>query len=503
MRFFLLTFLVLHFAVWAAAQTTDPRRPNFLFVIVDDQSPWELSAYNPDSALQSPTIDRLAREGVTFDNAYHMGAWVGAVCTSSRHMVMSGRTLWHIPDRGGKTKNNPNAANPDLVPPGLEGNTLAAVFNRAGYDTMRTCKKGNSYDAANRQFTVVRDATKRGNTHETGSGWHGDQVIDYLTQREASGDADPFLIYFGFSHPHDPRNAPEAFLRHYGATNHHDRSQPPAESDGQPALPKNYLPEHPFPHGQPGLRDEVAVEGVWKRRDRATIRNELGRQLACSENIDRQIDRVLQRLDSMGQLENTYVIYTSDHGMAIGRHGLQGKQNLYEHTWRVPYIIRGPGIPAGTRARGNIYLLDTLASLCDWAGIEPPETNEGVSFRGVAEGKQDVIRDTLYGCYCGGTKPGMRSVRKGDWKLVQFDVLDGTVQKTQLFHLKDNPLELLPEHGDPKVIEMTGIKPMANQTNLATDPKYADKLAEMKAVLLSEMRRLNDPYRLWDQPADN
>jgi arylsulfatase A-like enzyme len=95
------------------------------------------------------------------------------------------------------------------------------------------------------------------------------------------------------------------------------------------------------------LRDEEKVSGVWKNRDEATIRNELGRQYACSENIDIQIDSVLKKLEAMGELDNTYIIYTADHGMAIGRHGLQGKQNLYEHTWRVPFIIKGTGIEAG------------------------------------------------------------------------------------------------------------------------------------------------------------
>jgi len=94
----------------------------------------------------------------------------------------------------------------------------------------------------------------------------------------------------------------------------------------QPPLPGDYLPAHPFHHGHPDLRDEVAVSGVWRRRDERTIRNELGRQFACVENIDIQIGRVLARLEAIGELENTDVIYTSDHGMAIGRHGLQGKQ---------------------------------------------------------------------------------------------------------------------------------------------------------------------------------
>lgn len=459
----------------------DSDRPNLLFIIVDDQSPFDLKLYNSESSLETPTIDRIAAEGMVFDGAYHMGSFSGAVCTPSRHMVMSGRTVWHLPNvLGGKN-----------CPDNIVENVMATVFNRAGYDTMRTCKRGNSYNAANKQFSVVRDATKRGGTAETGSAWHGQQVMDYLKEREASKDEDPFLIYFGFSHPHDTRDGTPELLEKYGAVNHKDRNSLPPANAKQPALPINYLPEHPFHHGHPKLRDEVAVSGVWERRDERTIRNELGREFACDENIDRQIARVLKQLDSMGELENTYIVYTADHGMAIGRHGLQGKQNLYEHTWRVPLIVKGPGIQPGSRAQGNTYLLDVLPTLCDLAGVKKPSSVEGKSFKPVLDGKATKVRDTLFGVYCGGTKPGMRCVRHGDWKLIKYDVLDGKVRETQLFNLAGNPHEFIAEHK----------KENPSLTNLADKPKYAKKLAEMEALLLAEMTRLDDPYRLWDQPA--
>ncbi|RLS56018.1 MAG: sulfatase [Planctomycetota bacterium] len=473
----------------SAADTV--RRPNILFILADDQSPFDLKVYNPQSRLDSPNIERLAREGMTFDGAYHMGSNSGAVCTPSRHMIMSGRTLWHLPTA-------PDARN--RCPSDLPKSTIPAVFNRAGFDTMRTCKQGNSYEAANKLFTVRNDATKRGPTDESGSPWHGDRVMEYLNAREVARDADPFLIYFGFSHPHDERDGRPELLAKYGAINHTDQSQSPPLNALLPPLPSNYLPKHPFSHGHPGLRDEVAVSGVWERRDEATIRNEIGRQLACSENIDIQIGRVLQKLESMGELDNTYIFYTADHGMAIGRHGLQGKQNLYQHTWRVPFIVRGPGISPGSRVEGNIYLLDLLATFCDLTGVPVPESNEGISFRPVLEGKQATIRDVLYGAYCGGTKPGMRCVRKGDWKLIQYDVLEGRVREKQLFHLIENPHEYLPEHTTPEVVALTGVTPHSKQTNLAGDPQYAPKLAEMEALLLAEMRRLHDPWRMWDQP---
>jgi arylsulfatase A-like enzyme len=241
------------------------------------------------------------------------------------------------------------------------------------------------------------------------------------------------------------------------------------------------------------LRDEVAVQGVWERRDESTIRNERGRYFACSENIDIQVGQVLADLKANGELDNTIILYTADHGIAIGRHGLQGKQSLYEHSWRVPMIVAGPGIKAGSRALGNVYLLDVLPTVCELSGITPPNTLEGTSFAPVLHGKIETVRDVMYGAYSGGTKPGQRSIRKGDWKLIKYDVLDGKVRRTQLFNLAKNPHEFLPEH--------KRVDPW--ETDLADDPRYAAVRKELEDLLHQEMKRLDDPYRLWDQPKDD
>ncbi len=467
--------------VFIMACENEPKKPNFLFVLVDDQSPFDLKTYDPNSILETPTIDNLAKSGMVFHSARHMGSMNGAVCTPSRHMIMSGRTLWHLPPSAEFQK--------QTDPHPIDEQTIGAVFNRAGYKTMRTCKKGNSYPGANKQFAVIKDATKRGGTEESGSAWHAKQVLDYLGERELNQESDPFFIYFGFSHPHDPRNGTPELLAKYGAVNHKDTSSFPPANPKQPALQENYLPAHPFHHGHLELRDEERVSGVWKRRDEQTVRNELGREYACSENIDIQLGKVLKKLEEMGELDNTYIIYTSDHGMSIGRHGLMGKQNLYEHTWRVPFIVKGPGIKAGQQVEGNIYLLDILPTVCELAGIEIPETVEGTSFKPVLDGEKEFIREVQYGVYCGGSKPGMRTVKKGDWKLIKYDLLEGSLRKTQLFNLAENPNEYLPEHG--KTGEM--------QTNLADNPKNADKLKEMEVVLWEQMKANDDPYRLWDQ----
>ena len=242
-----ITLLLVTLLLSAAGAT---KKPNFLFIIVDDQSPLDLKIYNPRSILDTPTVDRLAKEGMVLDGAHHMGAWVGGVCTPSRHMVMSGRTVWHVPDKPGRVM-NPHVTNPKKVPPDLAQYTLPAVFNRAGYDTVRTCKNGNSYEAANKLFTVRHDATRRGGTDEKGSHWHGEQVMNYLKEREASKDKDPFLIYYGFSHPHDVRDGKPGLLAKYGG----GQSPRPGElAAGQPqatALAHQLAAEaplRPWPH---------------------------------------------------------------------------------------------------------------------------------------------------------------------------------------------------------------------------------------------------------------
>jgi len=133
--------------------------------------------------------------------------------------------------------------------------------------------------------------------------------------------------------------------------------------------------------------------------------------------------------------------------------------------------------------------LDVLPTLCDLAGIVPPETLEGTSFKSVINGKKETIREVMYGVYSGGTKPGMRCVKKGDWKLIKYDMMDGKVRETQLFNLGENPHEYLPEHQQSGEME----------TNLATNPKYAIKLKEMEELLIKQMQDNDDPYQLWDQ----
>ena len=314
------------------------KRPNILLIVTDDQAPHTLSCYG-NKVCDTPNLDKLASSGMVLDQSYHMGSMSGAVCSPSRTMIMSGRTLWHLPPRGKKhlKKEEGKTSGQDIL-----NNTLPAVFNRAGYETFRTCKKGNSYSQANDLFQIVRDKTARKAGEEDGSQWHGRQLLDYLKQRTEQKTRKPFLAYFGFSHPHDERWGRNDLNKKYGVEN--VKSPPTEVSSKAPRVPVSWLPQHPFPDGHPNLRDEVRVPGVMTSRTEATVRNELGREYACIENIDDQVGLVIEKLKAMGELKNTYVIYTADHGIAVGRHGLMGKQNLYEHAGRVPVFVSGRGI---------------------------------------------------------------------------------------------------------------------------------------------------------------
>lgn len=496
----IIILLISSFGYFLNAQKINEQRPNFLFIISDDQDASTLGVYG-DKYCDTPFIDRLSKKGMTLRSAYNMGSYSAAVCTPSRIMLMTGRNLWETIDYNIEYPpldyvHKPEENYAKINPSDESYNSMPAVFKRAGYHTFRTSKRGNSYEGANLLFDMRYDKKNREADDENGSKWHADKVINFLENRTQNTMDQPFLIFLGFSHPHDPRHGKPKLLKKYGAI---DPGPPEKINKKSPKLPINYLPKHPFPYGHPNLRDENFVEGVKMRRDEITIRNEKGKDFACIEEMDFQIGRVIKKLEESGYLENTYVFFTSDHGIALGKHGLVGKQNLYEHSWKIPFIVSGPKIDEDSNSLGNVYLLDVLPTLCDLAGIKIPNTVDGKSFKKVLFGESEKVREVIYGAYSGGTKPGIRAVKKGDWKLIKYDVLDGKVQKNQLFNLKQNPNELLIEHQNLNVINLTGNMPKPFQVNLSEDLKYISKLKEMEKLLFEEMERVGDPFKFWNQ----
>ena len=145
--------------------------------------------------------------------------------------------------------------------------------------------------------------------------------------------------------------------------------------------------------------------------------------------------RILDALEASGKADDTIVVFAGDNGLAVGQHGLFGKQNLYEHSIRVPLVFSGPGIPRGVRRSAYAYLFDIFPTLCDLVGIETPGSVEGTSLAPALDDPGARPRDTLFGAY----RQWQRMVKDERFKLIEY-VIEGR-RTMQLFDLSEDPWE--------------------------------------------------------------
>jgi arylsulfatase A-like enzyme len=200
-------------------------------------------------------------------------------------------------------------------------------------------------------------------------------------------------------------------------------------------------------------------------RDPTDVRRERAVYFALVEHLDDQVGRILKALEEAGELERTLVIFTSDHGLALGSHGLMGKQNQYEHTIDVPLIMAGPGVPRGKRLPAQCYLRDLFPTVSDLAGVPVPAGLDGRSLRPVLAGERDRVHDAVFGYFT----DAQRMMRTDDgWKVVWYP----KAGRTQLFHVAADPDEL---------------------RDLAAESAHGHRLREMTGALGAWLRRRGDP----------
>jgi arylsulfatase A-like enzyme len=308
---------------------TDDARPNFLFLFADDQRTDTIGAWgNP--YIETPSLDRLADAGFSFRANYNLGGHHGAVCQPSRMMVNTGMSYFRVPD---------DMSGARLLP---------ELLGDQGYTTFGTGKWHNGRESWLRGFqngTAIffggmSDHTQvplqdrlpdgiLGKDREDGfsSVLFADAVIDFL---RGHTDDTPFYAYVAFTAPHDPRQPPLP---------HRDRYY-----ENRPPLPANFAPQHPFLIGDPMVRDEQLA--AWPRTEEV-VSDQLAEYYGLITHMDEEVGRILDVLDETGHAENTYIIYAADHGLAMGSHGLLGKQSVYEHSQRAPLIVVGPDVPRG------------------------------------------------------------------------------------------------------------------------------------------------------------
>jgi arylsulfatase A-like enzyme len=446
-------------ATLRAAEPSKP--PNVLFLFTDDQRHDTIHALGND-AIRTPNIDRLVGAGVAFRNAYIMGASSPAVCSPSRACLMSGRTLWNVECQGEYG-----------FEISAQYQTLPQVFRENGYVTFGTGKnEPGRAGAFGRSFSTGDKILFRGMTqsqyqlplcsfspsgkypggaevrHEGkhSAEVYADACIQFLAGQGTNSQ--PFFAYVAFQTPHDPRQCPPEFRAMY--------------KDEDMKLPASFLPRHPFDNGMLGIRDEKLAPFP---RTEKVVRKHLADYYASITHTDAQIGRILEALEKSGKRDNTIVVFSSDNGLAMGSHGLMGKQNVYDHSVRVPLIIAGPGIPKGSRRDALCYMYDLYPTLCERAELKTPDTVQFQSLNKVIDDANAESRDHLYFAFMS----WQRSVRDKQFKLIEYCV--GKERQTQLFDLTNDPQEI---------------------QNLATDSTHANTLSGLRKLLQEDRVRLND-----------
>ncbi|MDF1753798.1 MAG: sulfatase-like hydrolase/transferase [Verrucomicrobiales bacterium] len=445
------TFVTIIGLVAGCLFSTAAEKPNILFLFADDQC-FETIAKFGMTDIDTPNLDKLVERGTTFTHTYNMGSWSGAVCVASRHMINTGAFVWDAQkisenlDPSGKKKPKPGA--PPAQWPDFQKENLmwSQLMSRAGYDTYFTGKwhvRANPtkiFDVAKNVRAGMPNQTKEGYNRpidgqpdpwdpsdpKFGGFWKGgkhwsevvaDDAGEFIAT--AKDKEDPFFMYIAFNAPHDPRQSPEEYVDRYPL----DRI----------AMPENFLTEYPYKDKidcSAGLRDEKLAPFP---RTENSVKVNRQEYYAIITHMDYQIGRILDALEKSGKQENTYIFFTADHGLAVGHHGLMGKQNLFDHSIRVPMMVVGPGVKAGVENHAPVYLQDIMATSLELGGAEKPSHVQFQSLKPVWEGKSNGY-EAIYGGYL----KSQRCVVKGDHKLMLFP----NVPKVQLFDLKSDPNEM-------------------------------------------------------------
>ena len=435
-------------------------RPNFLFIFADDMT-YEAIGSLGMVDVKTPNLDRLFAQGTQFTHAYNSGGWNGAICVASRNMMMTGRHLWYAQREErtmGQRRLWPQLMSDAGYTTYMTGKWHVKMKAEELFDHVGDVRPGmpnqvkKGYNRPLLGQADPWDPTDRSNAGFWKGGKHwseveADTAVRFL--KMAAKDPKPFFFYLAFNAPHDPRQSPQEFLDLY-----------PVD---QIKTPENFLDAYPHrqvmkaPHS---LRDENLAP---MPRTEFSVKVARREYFALITHLDEQIGRVLQALEETGQKDETYIVFTADHGLACGRHGLLGKQNMYDHSIRVPYVVVGPEIEPGLKVSSPIYIQDTVPSSLEAAGVEVPDYIQYQSFIPVLEGYSSG-RSQIYNAYL---KDAQRALTKNGYKLILYP----GGQIARLYNLETDPFEKvdLLSKGEGKRIARRLFKALQEEAKLHGD----------------------------------
>lgn len=456
-------------------------KPNIVFIFADDMTYDCMGRIGKDE-IHTPNLDELRRSGMYFTHAFNQGGWNGAISAASRAMLTTGRYLWKAKKIVSNKKliKETSCENPSFWPQymKLEGYTTymtgkwhvpvspARVFdysNNVRGGMPKQSKPGYAYSETNpqgRKFIEGYEDNWQPYKEEYGGYWQGGKHWSEVVRDDALSYIDiakqkdkPFFMYLAFNAPHDPHQSPKRFVDMY-----------PLD---KVSVPESFIPEYPYKDAigcTSKLRDEQLAPFPRTERSVKVNRQEY---YAIISHMDEQIGRIIDALKKSGKYDNTYIIFSADHGIAIGDHGFIGKQNMYDASMRVPLIIAGPGIKKGC-CNKLVYLQDAMATALDMAGSPHLKDVDFKSLLPLAKGEKDkeeyCTEDAVYGAYIN----FQRMIRTDRYKMIIYP----EINMVRFYDLKKDPME---------------------KTDLAASGKYKKEMDKMLDILIRKQKATGDP----------
>ncbi|WP_259782607.1 choline-sulfatase [Aestuariispira ectoiniformans] len=437
------------------ANREDSGPMNILILMADQLSAFGVGAYG-NSVVKTPVMDRLAGEGVVFDNAYCNSP----LCAPARFTMMTGQNAHRIGayDNAAELPSQVLTYAHYLRYMGYK-TSLAGKMHFIGPDQLHGFERRLTTDiypadfgwAADWEMTDDRfdwwyhnmsSVKEAGVAHVTNQLDYDDEV-GYRAVRELydfarDKDPRPFMMTVSFTHPHDPYTTREKYWNLYD----NDEIDLPSV----PAIPY----EDQDPHSK-RLYHVSAINDV--EITEQDIRNARRAYYGNTSYVDEWFGKIMDALENTGQADNTIVIVLSDHGDMLGERGLWYKMSYFERSCRIPFIVHAPGRFEAKRVANNVSHIDLLPTLVDLAGMtggvekpDYPDPVDGRSLLGLLNGKASDDEDEAIGEYMGeGSVAPVFMIRRGRYKYISCDC-----DPAQLYDLEADPNELsnLSGHSD-------------------------------------------------------
>ena len=494
----------------ACSEAVEQERPNIIFIMTDDHTTQAMSCYG-GNLIETPNMDRIADEGMRFDNCYATNALSGP----SRACILTGK----FSHKNGFTDNASTFDGSQL--------TFPKVMRENGYATgvvgkWHLISKPQGFDhwsillGQNEQGNYFKPVFYENDTVVKEDGYVTDVITDKAIEFiDDVHDEKPFMLMLHHKAPHRnwmpaPRHLgifndtvfpePETLFDDYEGRGEAARSQDMnIENTLEDEWDLKLLTREEILAGNNRLHDvyirmpeevqhkwdSVYAPRIAEYRSGKLQGDELVRwkyqqymrdYLATAMSVDESIGRVMEYLEEIGELDNTVIVYTSDQGFFLGEHGWFDKRFMYEECLRMPFVIRYPKmIKAGSTSKAICMNVDFGPTFLDLAGIEVPSEMQGRSFRKVLEKKGRIPagwREAAYYHYY--EYPAEHSVKRhygirtSDCKLIHFY---NDIDQWEMYDMKADPQEM---------------------RNVYDDPAYADKRAQMHRILEQVQQEYED-----------